>query len=165
MFCDSQMPMSMYMDGFQFTFKNSNNPCLVFLSKNYVLDTPIKFIVAIILMYLIGITSNLILHHTSKVVKNINSNVHNNNVCTVEVRLFFLQILNGMVTYVLMLIVMTYSIELLLSIALGEATGGLLLLMNFEGKYKSIPTIESAENKSLLEHDGKLASYYSIIYF
>ena len=159
MFCNTDMPMSMYDDGFHFTLApdSSNNSCLVFLSKNYVLDTQSKFVMSMAFMFLLGVLSNFVLHYTSKVVKNITANNNNNNVCTIEFRLFILQIANGVITYILMLMIMTYSIEMLVSIALGEATGGLLLLIHYESKYKSANSrnvlSSSVESEYLL--DGK----------
>merc|ERR1719221_955687 len=46
--------ISMYMDGFAWTSRSSEKPCLVFLAGNLVIDTPWKFAVACLSVFLIA---------------------------------------------------------------------------------------------------------------
>lgn len=130
---------SMYMSGFRFTFSvastNTINdipppPCLNFLHDSFTLDTPWKFFFAAVLTVTLSFVTEALAAFRFKkqgLKKGGGSRQWSaTRICGVNSRKFvrvFLHCLHGFMGYLLMMIAMTYSIELLLCVLVGSGLG------------------------------------------
>lgn len=111
--------MAMYMDGFHFTlFSSPNTNCLVFFFQAWTLDTIAKFIIALVSVFMLGVITEGIASYRS--------NLRNRKFASGKMRRLVLSSMSAsqaLAGYLLMLVAMTYSIELLLSVVSGIAVG------------------------------------------
>ena len=137
-FCKG-MGMVMYMEGFQWSLLKTDTPhsCLNFYFPSWTLDTRTKFIGAMICIIIMGIVTEGIgrlKHDITKKARKISAtsssarSTTNTNTRTIQTRrLWYIQtLLQGcsvFMAYVLMLIVMTYSLEMLCCVILGLVIG------------------------------------------
>ena len=132
-FCKG-MGMVMYMEGFQWSLlKTDTTPhsCLNFYFPSWTLDTRTKFIGAMICIIIMGIVTEGIgrlKHDITKRARKISAtSSRSTNTRTIQTRLWYIQtLLQGcsvLMAYVLMLIVMTYSLEMLCCVILGLVIG------------------------------------------
>jgi hypothetical protein len=135
-FCEG-MGMVMYMEGFQWSLaKGTQHSCLNFYFPSWTLNTRNKFIAAMICIVLMGILTEGIgrfKHDISKKARRLQSlstsrsRNGSNGVFSLQNRLWYIQtILQGLsvfMAYVLMLVVMTYSLEMLCCVILGLVIG------------------------------------------
>mmetsp|Transcript_4478 Transcript_4478/g.10810 ORF Transcript_4478/g.10810 Transcript_4478/m.10810 type:complete len:224 (-) Transcript_4478:462-1133(-) len=114
----NEMGMVMYMDGFHWTLKGDQS-CLNLFFGSWTLNTVPKFIGAMLLVVALGIATEGINRWKHSVNMNSNRNNNNNN----KLIKACLQALSIASAYLLMLVVMTYSLELLLCVVLGLMIG------------------------------------------
>jgi Ctr copper transporter family len=98
----------MYMDGFHFSFSDGH-PCLLFLFDFLVLNTKLKVALACLATFCIGVLIDLVGLARKRILNN-----------------YLLCILYGIslsLAYSLMLLAMTYSIEIFTSVILGLVAG------------------------------------------
>lgn len=138
-FCHG-MGMIMYMEGFQWTLKKSST-CLNFYFPSWTLDTTTKFVAAMVCVLVMGIVTEgvaKVRYSVSKKVATAVATVATQNHTTNEqrrnrdYRYYYyyysyvqtgLQGLNALCAYLLMLVVMTYSLELVGCVILGLMIG------------------------------------------
>jgi hypothetical protein len=133
-FCQG-MGMVMYMEGFQWSlWRKETQPhsCLNFYFPSWTLDTRTKFIGAMICIVVMGIATEGIgrlKHDVNKEARKVSatSTRSANTATAIQDRLWYVQtLLQGcsvFMAYVLMLIVMTYSLEMLCSVIVGLVLG------------------------------------------
>jgi len=112
-FCSPQSAMSMYMDGFSWTLPGDpDKPCLLFLSRHLLLSTSARFWVACSVATAFGLATEwlLMFQQTASTKGN----------ASMRIVLHFVTILVG---YIDMLLVMTYSFELMMSVVAGLLVG------------------------------------------
>jgi Ctr copper transporter family len=134
-FCQNDgMNMAMYMDGWHWsTTSSSSLDCLSYLVPSWRLETRWKFNGALLytfgLAVLLSAVSSVrvgvvVAVSTSTVTSNARPTLHNGaNHGRALLLLLFLYAIQALVGYALMLVVMTYSIELLLAVIAGLVTG------------------------------------------
>mmetsp|Transcript_49732 Transcript_49732/g.57392 ORF Transcript_49732/g.57392 Transcript_49732/m.57392 type:complete len:274 (-) Transcript_49732:469-1290(-) len=129
------MSMTMSMKGFQSTLffkKNNNNinnnaDCLTFLFTNWKLDSPGKFSSAMIVTFLLAVLSEVITIHGQTRILTLFFRSRKKN--QIYIRKFVMTLLYGIeqcLGWALMLISMTFSIELFVSVIFGIFVGKLL---------------------------------------
>mmetsp|Transcript_9761 Transcript_9761/g.21437 ORF Transcript_9761/g.21437 Transcript_9761/m.21437 type:complete len:624 (-) Transcript_9761:140-2011(-) len=122
---DFCVPMSgdqgttMYMDGFQWTAASPDATCLTFLFKSWILDTKWKFILACVGAVLLGLSIEVINAVRRRFAKKKNS-------APARWMTYLLQAVTLLLAYIIMLLIMTYSLELFLASILGLALGPVL---------------------------------------
>jgi len=112
--------VTMYMDTFRWTLLSRDATCLTFLVSGLTLDTPWKFLLACVGAMLLGVSIefvNVVRRRFDKAGSNCGS------ACYMR---YLLQAAILVLAYVIMLIVMTYSLELFLCTILGLSLGPLL---------------------------------------
>lgn len=113
--------MSMYMSGLKSSFMNPDAPCLNLLFPSYTLDSEFKFLAGMILVSGLGLLLEALPHWRRKYIARLERVEGNEDkVQLVSSALHGCQALLG---YLLMLVAMTYSIELLFSAVLGLSIG------------------------------------------
>lgn len=117
-FCDGYGTV-MYMSGFQSVFdpRRSEQPCVAFLLESLVLDTPFKFAAGCIAAISLGIAMEAAL---------MMQRLQSTKAMGMTWLLFWYGV-SVFIGYLLMLIAMVYSIELLLAVILGLVLGKALL--------------------------------------
>jgi len=143
------MSMTMYMKGFQFTsFPNKNNDkkadCLTFLFKNWKLDSPGKFSSAMVSTFLLAVLSEIITIHGQTRIREFLLSRKKNHI---YIRKFVMTLLYGIeqcLGWALMLVSMTFSIELFVSVIFGIFVGKLL----FPPSTTRTPTATTTINSS-----------------
>ena len=148
-FCDASMPMTMYMDGFRspllaylFHPSDANTtptvpPCLNFLFRDWTLDTPYKFVMAMVAVAVLGIGVEAIAAIRSGGTipsyflchRHCHRRRHSTPIIT-QYQRWILQsavvgshVLQALIGYVLMLAAMSYSAELFCCALLGLGIG------------------------------------------
>ena len=114
----------MYMEGFKFTLANNDEPCLNLFFPDWTLDTPDKFYAAVGAVFLLAIAVEGISALRYKIVRSVKG-VHRRAAPSQALRLVVtvLHGLQGLLGYLLMLSIMTFSVELLFAVVLGLAVG------------------------------------------
>jgi len=123
--CQSAMGMVMYMEGFQWTLKGKGT-CLNFFFESWMLDTAPKFVAAMVCVVAMGIATEGISrwkHDVAQKARETDSRRNTINDNRLRVMHTCLQGLSIMSAYMLMLVVMTYSLELLSCVILGLMIG------------------------------------------
>ena len=123
--CQSDMAMVMYMDGFRWTLKG-DVACLNFLFESWKLDTVVKFAAAMACVVAMGVATvgiNRWKHNVFEKARRSHSRRDPRNGSRLRVFHTFLQGLSILSAYVLILVVMTYSLELLFCVILGLMIG------------------------------------------
>ena len=115
-------PVSMYMSGFQFGY-DPDGPCLVYIFRSIVLDTEWKFVLACIATALFAVLADFCGPERTRIQKKIISCERRSFAVLYEV--FGVALFTGQafLSYILMLIAMTYKGELFLSLLVGLAAG------------------------------------------
>lgn len=125
--CQSDgMGMIMYMEGFQWTLKGEGS-CLNFFVGSWTLDTVPKFMAAMVCVVAMGIATEGIRrwkHDVGRAARSLGRNSNSNSGGgRLRVTHTCLQGLSILSAYLLMLVVMTYSLELLFCVILGLMIG------------------------------------------
>lgn len=124
--CQSDMGMIMYMEGFQWTLKGEGS-CLNFFFESWKLDTIPKFLAAMVCALAMGVATEGINRWKHNVAQQSKRTDNGFRVGTDgrKLRLMHscLQGLSILSAYLLMLVVMTYSLELLFCVILGLMIG------------------------------------------
>jgi hypothetical protein len=121
------------MEGFQWTLKRKSS-CLNFYFSSWKLDTIHKFIAAMLCVFIMAIITEGIarlkydISHTAKKrstrrhrrLASANNNDNENKLWYIQT---FLQGMNALFAYILMLVIMTYSLELLCCVIIGLMVG------------------------------------------
>jgi hypothetical protein len=140
------MGMTMYMDGFHSSlFSSPSLPCLNLFSSSWTLNSRAKFVLAMAGVYFMGFSTECLsafvrrrqndrLRNDKKRRQGMHAVTQSNHV---DALLHLLQVLFG---YLDMLVVMTFSTELFLSIAIGFASGRAYLNI-----YRCTSTVEGGE--------------------
>ena len=117
------MGMIMYMEGFRWTLKGGGS-CLNFFVASWKLDTTPKFLLAMVCVVLMGIATEGIARWKHSVGQKYQSasNLRETNLRKLYLLQTGLQAATILSAYLLMLVVMTYSLELLLCVV-----GGLMI--------------------------------------
>lgn len=127
--------MSMYMSGLKSSFMNPDAPCLNLLFPIYTLDSEFKFLAGMILVTGLGILLEALPHWRRKYIARLERIEGNDDkVQLVSSALHGCQALLG---YLLMLVAMTYSIELLFSAILGLSIGYYLFYKQRRNRFTS----------------------------
>jgi len=126
-FCQG-MGMVMYMEGFQWTL-NRETSCLNFYFPTWKLDTTHKFVAAMICVFIMGIVTEGITRLKHEVSQKARETSNTRRASKLWYMQTCLQGLNALAAYMLMLAIMTYSLELLCCVVLGLMVGYFL----FEG--------------------------------
>lgn len=117
----------MYMDGFKLTLANNKEPCLNLFLPDWTLDTPAKFYAAMGGCFLLALFVEGLSAWRYRIVRSVKQSHRrdhqqsNTQILRLVVAAF--HGLQGLVGYFLMLAIMTFSVELLLSVTLGLAVG------------------------------------------
>jgi len=122
---DGMGGMVMYMEGFQWTLKGEGS-CLNFFFASWKLDTHSKFFAAMVCVVGMGIATegiNRWKHTVAQTAKARNNNNNNHNHHYAAMQHTCLQGLSILSAYLLMLVVMTYSFELLSCVIVGLMIG------------------------------------------
>ena len=122
--CDDDMGMIMYMDGFRWTLKGDAS-CLNFLIPSWKLNTVLKFLACMLCVVAMGIGTEGINRWKHTVFQQRRNHRNSNPNATTKLALLHtgLQGLSILSAYLLMLVVMTYSLELLLCVIVGLMIG------------------------------------------
>eukprot|EP00929_Paragymnodinium_shiwhaense_P112094 TRINITY_DN80352_c0_g1_i1.p1 TRINITY_DN80352_c0_g1~~TRINITY_DN80352_c0_g1_i1.p1 ORF type:complete len:641 (-),score=132.60 TRINITY_DN80352_c0_g1_i1:405-2327(-) len=129
-FCNKDMRTSMYMGGFT-SLAAPNKACIVLFFNSWVLDTPFKFVIGCFGVGIMGvftqalIRARAVLHKKCKGRGKIPDSV-----------MFGLNVMMG---WAMMLVAMTYSVELFLSATLGLMIGNYFLAQASETKILGSP--------------------------
>ena len=120
------MGMVMYMDGFHWTLKGENSSCLNFLVASWKLNTVARFVCCMVCVVAMGIATeginrwkHSVFQTLQKTTTTTTSNGKRQRLVVMHTGLQGLSILSA---YLLMLVVMTYSLELLVCVV-----GGLMI--------------------------------------
>lgn len=161
-FCKGMMKgggMTMYMDGFKFTFFNPSASCLNFFYAGFTLDSKLKFLIAMAIVLCLGISVEGIASLKRRYISGVrkkhyenatNSDSNNSNSENMVKKAFArgkyilsaFQATQAFIGYLLMLCAMTYSIEIIICTVLGLALGFLIF-----GRHQTIlsPSFERVE--------------------
>ena len=122
--CHSDMGMIMYMDGFQWTLKGESS-CLNFFFGSWTLNTIPKFVAAMVVVFAMGILTEYVNRWKHSVQQQISRPLAGNSSETSQIRWLHtgLQGLSILSAYLIMLVVMTYSLELLFCVIGGLMAG------------------------------------------
>jgi F0F1-type ATP synthase assembly protein I len=124
--------MSMYMTGFHFSLWQTNAPCLNFLWPTWTLDSQWKFYTAMILTMGLGILVEVLpiwkmkfLRHITERTPAAHDQQHQHSKKE-QMQILLLSTIHGiqaLLGYILMLVAMTYSVELIMSVLTGISLG------------------------------------------
>lgn len=144
--------MSMYMTGFHFSLWETDSPCLNFLWPSFTLESRGKFYMAMIFTVALGILVEVFPLWRMKLLRRMERFVapeqYQHQPRKEQLQTLLLSIFHAMqalLGYILMLIAMTYSVELILSILTGVSLG---FYMSFKMK-KGLGS--SSSSSSLLQ--------------
>lgn len=149
-FCDASMKMAMYMDGIKSTFLQSDGTthCLNLLFSNCTLDTRLKFLLGMVCVFNLGIALEYLSLFRIKYIVKLERN-RRDGTTTSRAQVQFLTYLQGLqvlIGYILMLVVMTYSVELILA-----TVGG--IMMGFYMFYKQKAILRSSQHRRMDESE------------
>ena len=116
----------MYMEGFKFTLAEDEQPCLNLFFPDWTLDTASKFYTALVgcfclAMFVEGLSA--FRYRIVRSVKQAHRQGDQSSTQTLRLVVALCHGMQGLVGYLLMLAVMTFSVELFLSVVLGLAVG------------------------------------------
>ena len=117
----------MYMEGFKFTLANSE-PCLNLFFADWTLDSPRKFYAAMVGCFFLAIFVEGLSALRYRIVHSVKlahrrGDQQQSSTQGLRLVVSIFHGLQGLVGYLLMLAIMTFSVELLLSVAVGLAVG------------------------------------------
>jgi Ctr copper transporter family len=120
-FCDGDMAMVMYMDGFHWSLKEEGS-CINLYLASWTLDTRWKFLIGMLGVVLLGVATEGIarLRHDLAMKARTSASEEHLKYTLYQTGLHGLHALSG---YMLMLATMTFSCELMLSVILGLIIG------------------------------------------
>lgn len=128
-FCDPSMSMSMYMDGLKWSyfFTDGKSHCLNLIFPSFTLNTKGTFLFGMICVMFLGISLEYISIFRMKYIAKMERRHRDDDAADaipskVQLTLTCLQGLQVLSGYIMMLVIMTYSIELILS-----AVGGFMI--------------------------------------
>lgn len=123
-FCNAEMASTMLMSGFSSVFRgqHANQPCLVFLVEGAILDTPTKFLIGCCFALWIGVLSEYVLFLQRRTPGPTPGSL---GPCYLRpaAQKMLLHVMMVVMGYLLMLLVMTYSVEITVSGIAGLCIG------------------------------------------
>lgn len=134
--------MTMFMDGFHWTLLKRPSPqCLNYFVRSWRLENASKFKGAMLFTFLLAVLVEALSAMRGSIVRNMKRQQH-----VVLTVIYGIQALLG---YILMLVTMSFSIELVLSLILGLMMGNLFFM-----KYEKL-TVRNTPNNSRQEEDAE----------
>lgn len=131
-FCNTKVATSMYMQGF--TTTSSHNACVVLFFQGWVLDTRLKFVIGCIFVVFLGICTQGAIRLRSLLVSGRRKRLLKDKV--VDSAMFGLNVVLG---WTMMLVAMTYSVELFSCATLGLVVGNFAFAEASESKILGSP--------------------------
>eukprot|EP00451_Oxyrrhis_marina_P006776 CAMPEP_0204297452 /NCGR_PEP_ID=MMETSP0468-20130131/73214_1 /ASSEMBLY_ACC=CAM_ASM_000383 /TAXON_ID=2969 /ORGANISM="Oxyrrhis marina" /LENGTH=687 /DNA_ID=CAMNT_0051276237 /DNA_START=47 /DNA_END=2110 /DNA_ORIENTATION=+ len=117
-FCDSSVAVDMYMQGFV-TMGDATRPCVILFIQPFVLDSPSKFAVGMLMVMLLGVVTQCVVGFRSSMAMEA-MRKKRPELDVPSVAAFALTIFLG---WLMMLVAMTYSVELFLAAVVGLTMG------------------------------------------